>query len=152
MSMKPIILAVLSTSFVACGPDEPSPPNKPEIVASGTRAECRLISVSGGGMVSYLDRVSIRAQDLDGVDDLGNGLAVFGTTVLPLEKNTLEGDPVAGCGDADGRCVVDYVWERNRDAAQVVCGEDGNAFDVEFTITDEAGFRAEGVIRTTSVE
>ena len=38
--------------------------------------------------------------------DLGNGLAVFGTTVLPLEKNTLEGDPVAGCGDADGRCVV----------------------------------------------
>ena len=30
------------------------------------------------------------------MDDLGNGLAVFGTTVLPLEKNTLEGIRLRG--------------------------------------------------------
>jgi len=150
MSIRIIFIAMLSTLCIACGDDDPAPANQPEILTA--RAECRLISVSGGSMVSYLDRVSIRAQDLDGIDDLGAGLAVYGTTVLPLSKEAVEGDPVSGCDDDDGQCVADYVWERNRDAAQVVCGEEGNAFDLEFTITDEAGFRAEAIIRTTVVE
>ena len=54
----------------------------------------------------------IRAQDLDGVDDLSSarGLWHHGAT---LEKNTLK-DPVAKCGDADGRCVVDCVGAKSR--------------------------------------
>jgi hypothetical protein len=142
-----LLFACVSLCLVGCGPEDPEPPNKPEVIDAN--ALCRSI---GADNVNKLVSVTVRVIDLDGVADLVAVLAVVEATSLPMEKMPLsDAEPIAGCKDAEGLCRAEYRWTRSPDSAQVYCGESGNALQVDFEVTDEAGFK-ERVLISTSLQ
>ena len=112
-------------------------------------AFCRSI---GTDNVNKLVSVTVRVTDLDGVADLNAGLAVLEATTLPMEKMPITGgEAVPGCKDPEGLCRAEYRWSRTPDSAQIYCGENGNALQVDFEVKDEAGFK-ERVFISTSLQ
>jgi len=84
--------------------------------------------------------------------DLKEVRAIVEATSLPMEKVPVtSGDALPGCKDADGVCQADFIWERTPESAQLYCGENGNALQINFAVYDEAGFK-ERVFISTSLQ
>jgi hypothetical protein len=140
--MRSPILFLVSLSFFVSGCDDPpADPNKPTVVTA--EAKCRVVE-----MIPKLVSVTIRVQDLDGVSDLQDGIAVVEATSLPMEKMATGGEPLPGCEDPDGQCEANFTWQRTRDSAQIFCGDDLDALEVEFSIQDAAGFKRDIIVGT----
>ena len=139
-------LLVLSLCFLgACGED-PQPPNKPTVTQAS--ATCRPF---GTDNVVKLASVTVRVTDLDGVDDLADVRAIVEATSLEMEPTPLsELEPLAGCGGADEVCEVEYRWRRGANTPQIICGDTGTRLQVQFEVSDSAGFK-ERVLITSSL-
>lgn len=139
MTRLSILAAVAALTTLAC--DDEAAINKPHV--SSAEAVCRLVEGT-----YKLDRVSVLVQDLDGVADLTDPVAVVEATRLPMEANPSASEPVdpdsgeaVGCDGADG-CVLEYVWRQTNDSEQIYCGEEGTSLEVMFEVADVAGFWA----------
>ena len=133
--------------FSAGCAEDPEPPNKPTVTQA--EALCRSI---GADNVNKLVSVTVRVQDFDGQEDLVRGLAVVEATELPMEKSpVMSATPSGDCKDPEGICDVEFRWSRRPDSAQIFCGENGNALQIDFEVTDGAGFK-ERVFISTSLQ
>jgi hypothetical protein len=136
MNRKILIGIALLPFVLGCGED-PEPPNKPTVTQA--QALCRSV---GSDNLNKLVSVTVRVQDFDGQADLVQSMAVVEATSLPMEASPVMTDTPSGdCKDADGICVVEFRWSRSPESAQIICGEDGNLLQVEFEVTDGAGFK-----------
>ncbi|MBV70190.1 MAG: hypothetical protein CMH52_02490 [Myxococcales bacterium] len=141
-----ITLLILTLGFLgACGED-PQPPNKPTVTQAS--ATCRPF---GTDNVVKLASITVRVTDLDGVEDLADVRAVVEATSLDMEPVPLTDQaPLPDCGGPDEICEVEYRWRRGANTPQIICGETGTRLQVQFEVSDVAGF-TERVLITSSL-
>jgi len=100
-------------------------------------------------MIPKLVSVTVRVQDLDGISDLQDPIAVVEATSLPMgEPVASGGEPIPGCKDPEGQCEATFTWQRTRDSAQIYCGDDLNGLEVEVRVMDVAGFKRDIIVGT----
>ncbi|MEE2757165.1 MAG: hypothetical protein VYA30_10910 [Myxococcota bacterium] len=145
MFHKITLVFIALSLFSGCGED-PAPPNKPTVTQA--TATCRPF---GTDNVVKLASLTVRVTDLDGADDLADVRAIVEATSLDMETVPLTDlEPLPDCGGTDDVCEVEYRWRRGASTPQIICGETGTRLQVQFEVSDTAGF-TERVLITSSL-